>query len=127
MLVVVDFEELGKSRLTNVETDEDDLLAQQCEADRQVGGVERLTFTRRTGSEEDDLLVLGQHELYIGTHGTENFFHLVVFILVNHDVGLRFSGFTCHSHVGKDRQLGETCHIVVTFNLIAEEGHEEEN
>ena len=45
MLVVVDFEELGESRLTNVKTDEDNLLAQQCEADSQVGGVERLTFT----------------------------------------------------------------------------------
>ena len=46
---------------------------------------------------------------------------------MNHDVGLRLGGFAGHSHIGEDGQLGETCHIIMTFNLIAEEGHEEEN
>ena len=58
MLVVVDLEQFGQTRLTNVKTNEDDLLAQQGEAHGQVGSVEGLTLTRCARREEDDLLIL---------------------------------------------------------------------
>ena len=80
-----------------------------------------------SGSKHDDLLSLTQHELYVGTHGAEDFLHLVVLVLVHHDVGLGLGGLACHSHIGDDGQLGETGHVFVSLDLVSEELQEEQH
>ncbi len=127
MLLVVDLEQLGQARLADVEAHEQHLLAQQGERHGQVGGVERLAFARCRRGEHDDLLMVAHHKLQVGTHGAEDLLHLVVLVLVDHDVGLGLGGVGRHGHVGQDGQRGEACHIVVTLNLVAEELYEEEH
>ena len=71
--------------------------------------------------------MLSQHKLDVGTHGAEDFFHLVVLVFVNHDIGLCLGSLTGNGHVGKNGQFGKASHVVVTFNLIAEEREQEEH
>ena len=122
---VVDFEELCQTGLTDVKTHKYHLLVQKGEAHCQVGAVERLTLTGSGGGEHYHLIALLHHELDVGTHRAEYFLHLVVLVLVNHDVRLRLGSVARHSHIGKDRQFGEFCYFVVTFYAVAEEVQEE--
>ena len=48
MLVVINLKEFSQTRLTNVKTNENNLLSKQSETDSKVGCIERLTLTRRT-------------------------------------------------------------------------------
>ena len=127
MHLVVDVELLGQSRLTDIQTYQDDLLVQEGEAHREVRGVEGLTLTRGGRGEHDDLVVLLHHELQVGTHGTEHLFHLVVLVLMYHDISLGLGRFVSHSHIGQNGQVGELHHILMTFDAIAEEVDEEED
>ena len=62
-----------------------------------------------------------QHELQVGAQRTEDLLHLVVLVLVYNDVGLAFCRVAGNGHVGDDRQFREPCHILVAFDLVAEE------
>ena len=123
--MVVYLEQLGQARLTNVQTNQYNLLAKQSERYCKVGSDERFTFTRDGRGERNHLLTFFQHKLNVGTHRAEYFFHLVVLVLVNHDVGFCLSRFACNSHVGDNGQTGEASHIFVSFNFISEESNEE--
>ena len=125
-VLVLQFEEVGKTRLADVKTHYQHLLAQQREAHSQVSRREGLTLTRCGRGEHDDLLVLLQHELDVRTYRTEYLLHDVVLVLVYHDVCLRLRCLACDSHVADDRQSGEASHILVSFNLVAEEVDEEQ-
>ena len=123
---VGDTEETAKGGFTDIETAEDDLLAEEGERHRQVGRIERLSLARGAGGEEDHLLVALEHELDIGTHGAEDLVDLVVLVGLHHDARLLLHIVGSHGHVGNDGQVGEACHILVTLDLITEEGDEED-
>ena len=57
----------------------------------------------------------------IGTQRAENLVHLRVFVLVNHDAGRGLDIVAGNSHIGNNGQVGQTRHILMTFNLIAEQ------
>ena len=120
-------EEAAQGRLTDVQATENDLLAQQGEARAEVGCAEGLTLTRRTGGEEDHLLAALQHELDVRTQRTEDLVHLGVLVLMDHDTGRGLHGVTGHGHIGNDGQVGVTCHILATLNLITEEVEDEDD
>ena len=127
MLLVVNFEKLCETRLTDVKTNEHYLLAKKGEAHCKVGSRERLTLTRCCRGEHDGFLVLLEHELYVGTHGTEYLLHLCVLVLVYYDVGLCLGSLAGYCHIGNDWQSGEACHIVVSLNLVAEQLYDVED
>ena len=119
---VGDGEEASQGRLADVETAEDDLLAEEGKGNGQIGGIEGLTLTRSRGGEEDDLLIARKHELDIGTHGAENLVNLVVLVGLYHDACLLLDIVGSHSDIGNDGQVGELSHILMALNLIAEQG-----
>ncbi len=122
---VGDAEETAQGGLADVETAEDDLLAQQRQRHGEVGGAERLTLTRRRGREQDGMLALLQHELDVGAHRTEDLVDLIVLVGLHHDAGLALHLVAGHRHVGDDRQVGEASQVLMAFNLEAEEADEE--
>ena len=126
VVMVADLEEFGQAWLTDVKTYDDDLLVEECVAHRQVGRIKGLSFSRRRRREEDHLLSFSQHEVEVGTHRTENLFHLVVLVLVHHDIGLCLGCVAGDRHVGDDGELGDFLHILVSLNLITENLADEE-
>ena len=119
---VGDAEEAAQGRLADVEAAEDDLLTQQGKGNGQIGSIEGLTFSRGGGGEADDLLVAREHELDIGTHGSEDLVNLVVLIGLYHDACLLLDIVGSHSDIGNDGQVGEFGNILMALDLIAEQG-----
>ena len=126
-MVVVDFEQFGKARLADIQTYKDNFFAQQRETHGQVGSHEGLTLTRSRGGEHQHIFTRLQHKLHIGTHGAEYFLHLVVRVLMHHNVGTSFGLIAGHRDVGNDGQTGQCSHIIVTLNAVTEEIDEVED
>ena len=124
---VVDLEEIGQTGLADVKTHKQHTLTKQGKRHGQVGSHESLALARGGRGEHDDLLVFLQHELYIGTHGAEDLLHLVVLVLVHHDLTLGLGRLRRHGDIGNDGQRGKLGHIFVSFDLVAEELKQEEN
>ena len=124
---VLQIEQATQGGLTDIQTAEDDLLAQQRKGHSEVRCQERLTLTRGTGSKEDDLVVLLHHELDIGTHGAEDLVNLVVLVRLYDDTGSGLHVVTGYRHICHDGKTRQTQQVIMTFDAEAQQLNDQED
>ena len=127
MLMVIDFEQISQSWFSDIQAHQEYFLAQKREGDCKVGGDKRLTLTGSRGCEHDDLLIVFEHKLQVGTHRTEDLLHLIVAILVDDDLTFGLGRLCGDSHISDDRERCQLSDILVTLNLVAEELEQEDD
>ena len=114
-------EYLVQSRFAYIQSYQNDLFAEQCQADGKIGSHECLTFTAYGGGDEDYFLVRVTHdEEQVGAQATESFCHDIIVVFADGDS--RCSIFTS---IGKRyvTNNGDGCklfHVGVPFDTKTE-------
>ncbi len=119
VLAVGDVEHLVEPGLADVQADDDHLLAQQGEADSEVGGQEGLALAAHGGGDEDDVLLRAvQQEEEVGAQVAEGLSHEAVLVLADGDgAGL----LVAEGHIAQDGDGGEPLDIGTALDAEAEQ------
>lgn len=112
-------EHLVQSRLADVHTHDERLLAHVGETHGKVACHERFSFTGHRRREHDDALLRLQHEQQVRTQGTEGLLHHLVAVLV-HDDGTR-RGLLAQGDFADNGYIGELLHIRAVLYLVLQQ------
>lgn len=127
-VAVGEAEDLVQPGLADVQSQQDDLLAQQGEAGGQVGRHEGLALAALGGGGEDDFPVGAvEHEEQVGAQAAEGFGHHVVFVLTHHDGRQAAPVSVAQGHVAHHGYPGQAFHVGTSLDAVAEETDQEDD